>query len=310
MSSGGMERITWGDFVFAREVPRQGFEWREDLRLPEGWDYPPQSRMPGNESPPWLVSPGAYEFGVEGPSREVGALTAYRSSPLGLHRDFAQLDPEPAAIVKFANLYGVLGHGPLLEDPAGDVGNRVYGEGLRYWKRQIGKMASLTRAWDLARNNEGKSLRGYVKWKGNSARAHVEVEIPGWQQWFSANPWLVRLWKFGDAVEPVRYVVQSHVNACLFGHVAPSLLPLAGSVIRNVPDCLLSTLYASFALEIAGVHRQARECAAPDCTRQTIPGKSFGRYCSKKCYQRVYMRDKRKREKEHKAEPEVNDGEA
>ena len=117
-------------------------------------------------------------------------------------------------------------------------------------------MAALVHLWDLARSKSNKALREYVRWeKSGTERPQllVSVALPGWI-YTTFDPELIGIWERYDNAGPALWTVHVRVNQYLRQHVAPKLLPAAGSAIRDVADCLLGALYASFALEIAGVH--------------------------------------------------------
>ena len=106
---------------------------------------------------------------------------------------------------------------------------------------------------------------------------------------------LLERWKYGDPIEPARYFVHQEVNNRLRGHVSPAVLPFRKGEIFFFPDCLLSSLYTQFMLELSGRNRPAILCARPGCGRYFDPEHGRQRYCDKRCQQLAYYY--RKKEK-------------
>ena len=106
---------------------------------------------------------------------------------------------------------------------------------------------------------------------------------------------LLERWKHGDPVEPARYFVHREVNKLLRGHVSPAVLPFRRGEIFFFPDCLLSSLYTQFMLELSGRSRPAMLCERPGCGRYFEPTHGRQRYCEKPCQQLAYYY--RKKEK-------------
>ena len=99
---------------------------------------------------------------------------------------------------------------------------------------------------------------------------------------------LLERWKHGDPIEPARYFVHQEVNNRLRGHVSPAVLPFRKGEIFFFPDCLLSSLYTQFMLELSGRSRAAMLCARPGCGLYFEPAHGRQRYCDKQCQQLAY----------------------
>ena len=99
---------------------------------------------------------------------------------------------------------------------------------------------------------------------------------------------LLERWEHGDPVEPVRYFVHREVNIGLRGHVSPAVLPFRKGEIFFFPDCLLSSLYTQFMLELSGRNRPATLCGRPGCGRYFEPTHGRQKYCDKSCQQLAY----------------------
>ena len=107
---------------------------------------------------------------------------------------------------------------------------------------------------------------------------------------------LLERWKHGDPVEPVRYFVHREVNISLRGHVSPAVLPFRKGEIFFFPDCLLSSLYTQFMLELSGRSHPATLCERPGCGRYFEPTHGRQRYCDKRCQQLAYYYRRKERE--------------
>ena len=107
---------------------------------------------------------------------------------------------------------------------------------------------------------------------------------------------LLERWKHGDPVEPVRYFVHREVNISLRGHVSPAVLPFRKGEIFFFPDCLLSSLYTQFMLELSGRSHPATLCERPSCGRYFEPTHGRQRYCDKRCQQLAYYYRRKARE--------------
>ena len=137
---------------------------------------------------------------------------------------------------------------------------------------------------DYFRRDE--DLAGRMRHRGVTVLAHEEN---------GSDMDLLERWKHGDPIEPARYFVHREVNNRLRGHVSPAVLPFRNGEIFFFPDCLLSSLYTQFMLELSGRNRPAMLCARPGCGRYFDPAHGRQRYCDKPCQQLAYYY--RKKEK-------------
>ena len=108
---------------------------------------------------------------------------------------------------------------------------------------------------------------------------------------------LLERWEHGDPIEPARFFVHREVNNRLRGHVSPAVLPFREGEIFFFPDCLLSSLYTKFMLEISGRNRPAILCERPNCGRYFEPMHGRQKYCEKQCQQLAYYYRKKEKER-------------
>ena len=124
---------------------------------------------------------------------------------------------------------------------------------------------------------------------------HSEVRVLAHEE-SGSDIELLERWKHGDPVEPVRYFVHREVNISLKGHVSPAVLPFRKGEIFFFPDCLLSSLYTQFMLELSGRSRPAMLCERSSCGRYFEPIHGRQKYCDKRCQQLAYYYRRKERE--------------
>ncbi len=262
--------MTRGPFAFLWPVPEAGFEWDEDASPA----LPVELRAEPEEKGPWLVT-------VE----EEGWQRRY--APLGsreLHRRLAAVQPQPKAILRFANKYGLLKGEQMLLRP--DTTTSVNGEHINRWTAAIGELAALIELLDLAQARQAGRLGQIVTWHRDDqvniawqnswtgSQWELERPRPGRKGIYTAHlgglssqafqPDLAKRWEYGNVVEPTKYFVHHRVNEHLRGHVSPVVLPYHQGDIYMFPDSLLSAIYVSFALELSRSRQPKTLCAGCD----------------------------------------------
>jgi hypothetical protein len=129
-----------GQFEFIWEKPGRGDGYE--------WAGPPSSR-----SRMLLTQRKGVVFVQYAPLREA----------TGLFRDFADAEPTPEGVLKFANGYGCLG---VPDDP---VGPQSGWESLYSWRLRILMMRGLIMLWEALRDGSVDQLRRLIRWDGNDA---------------------------------------------------------------------------------------------------------------------------------------------
>ena len=130
---------------------------------------------------------------------------------------------------------------------------------------------------DYVRRDE--DLAGRMRHWGVTVLAHEEN---------GSDVELLERWKHGDPVEPARYFVCREVNNRQRGHVSPAVLPFRKGEIFFFPDCLLTSLYTQFMLELSGRSRPAMLCERPGCGLYFESAHGRQKYCGKRCQQLAY----------------------
>ncbi|MBI4491371.1 MAG: hypothetical protein HY690_01070 [Chloroflexi bacterium] len=295
MTERPFEAMARGPFAALLQVPVQGYRW--DAELTEG--------EPQDGDHQWLVAP--VPVGVPFPARQYAPLAVPN-----LHRRFARLRRTPEAVLKFANRYGLLGHGrALLVNSPHDAPSPIYlGESLRFWQDGIATLAPLLALWDLVQRGNSLALLPYVRWERESLAVRIQwawsekdgllpvaraterdarrVALVATEARGEQDRSLLARWRYGDTVEPARYWVCEQVNERLRGHVSPAVLPLRKGEVYFFPDCLRSALYTHLLLEVSGRVRPAMLCARPGCGRYFTPTHGRQRHCSGECRRLAY----------------------
>lgn len=292
------EEMTSGVFAQLLRVPLDGFRWEAALE-PSILDSQP------DEPGPWLVYPAP--IGESPPVRQYPPL----AEP-SLHRRFARKTPTEKEVLKFANSYGMLGHGRARASPSSL--SLVLAESYTFWYQEWLKLATLLRIWDLASKGLDQDLGAYFHWARQPTRviatlisdeggllrgpvrrafaARVAPPIPPDALAHNmliasealGDEELLARWKYDDPIEPARYYVHQQVNRGMHGHVHPTVLLYRKGQIFFFPDCLLSAMYVHFALEISGRPRAAKLCERSGCGEYFIPMKrSDQRFCDDRC---------------------------
>jgi hypothetical protein len=218
-----------------------------------------------------------------------------------MHRRFARLRGTDRSILRFANRYGLLGHGAVA------MGTRVLQryEALRVWRREASVMKKLVEIWDLVKKGDAGKLGQWVRWDINPKRvvlwAEGDFQVLGHERHPDTLP-IREQWQFGEVIEPARHYIYLQVSKKLEAHVNPVVHPDLRGDIMLVPDCLLSAMYVQFAIELSGKERPAIVCQG--CGRYFPPLHGAQRYCEEECRKRTWWRQKRsnkntKRERVH-----------
>jgi hypothetical protein len=216
-----------------------------------------------------------------------------------MHRRFARLRETERSILRFANRYGLLGHGAVF------MGSRVLQryEALRVWHREASTMKKLVEVWDLVKRGDAGKLGQWVQWSKPPMQVAWnypgEFELLGDELFPGTLPIRDR-WRFGEVIEPARHYVFLQVSKKLEGHVNPVVHPDLRGDIMLVPDCLLSAMYVQFAIELSGKERPAIVCQG--CGRYFPPVHGAQRYCEEECRKRTWWRKKRPNKKHDEGE--------
>lgn len=285
-----------------------GYLWRDDLRPAFG-----EGSLMIDDPPPgerWLVPAGLG-----------GRLYPFLNRP-SLGREFYRLslDPTDAEIARFAGKFGFLGKGTLLVSRGkgplksftigGD--SQDLGESRSDWITELVDFRDLWETWQDAstllgadfepEHKVGEARRRLAErfhWDDDGSfryDSRVEGSLFGWKEWhrWIAAPMmsdfdiLKKNVPSGDLAAAGRFYVHREINDRLRQHINAHILPFRASVLRFVPDSLLSAIYLRFALEISGGMGRMRECLG--CGREFPPSRRDQNYCGKNCRERASYR--------------------
>lgn len=285
--------------------PDAGYEWFE-------WEYHDHLERQPNDPGPWLVPKG--DDWARYP-----ILRRRRLLPelVGLGRHCT-----PERILAFANEWGSLGRDERMVPR-----NMSSAASIRTWHQESAKLSVLWQLWEWARTGDAEKVAPYVRWFQRPtsvqiamiARSGVPDEelttkiyptsgertisikeaAPGELLWGpiqllageSYDQWgLLRKWKFGDSLGPIRYYVASEINKELLSHVSRTVLPFLDYAIRYFPDSLLTAAYIQLQDHIAQGAAAERECLAPFCPNGSrfIPRRRDQKFCNPQCRNRAH----------------------
>lgn len=227
---------------------------------------------------PWLVA-----------LEPVGATRP--SNPLAensLHRVFSSLELTQEAIKRFADRYGLLGH-PRPVRLTRDKDRRGQGEPLSFWKDEIQRLAKLLELWELAKAKRLEDLRQYITWERRPRAVCLHADLADGGVIFSRLEGAdCNGWEVGDVVGPARSFIHAKASRVLGDHGRPEIPPIGEGEAHFRPDCLLSSLYLLFNLEISGRKRLSRQCPGEECHIWFTPRNDRQVYHDLSCRRRTW----------------------
>jgi len=171
-------------------------------------------------------------------AKEATKRTGERRPFTGLHRTFADVEPTPEGIVRFADEYGMLTHGENL------AGSAYWGEPLTLWREQVFAMRRCLRLWDAVRGDDAETLARHVRWHHRhdadagaswdevSVVSHEAPPAPAlgvepYERWtmsplVSPDLFVQGGWQAGELVRPAMEYVRRKLNAALEGRAIPN----------------------------------------------------------------------------------------
>jgi len=103
--------------------------------------------------------------------------------------------------------------------------------------------------------------------------------------------------QLGDPMGPARYYVRDEINRALEGHVSLTVADVGGGTLTPQADCLLSSIYLDFALEVIGKTRSTVMCRNPNCGKFFHSKRTNQQYCDEQCRWKRNASQKRRRAK-------------
>lgn len=209
----------------------------------------------------------------------------FRDSP-GLFRDFAKLEPSPAAILAFADR-----HGPLITPPParGDVSHGS----LLWYQDSIARLSDAVALWECltqCKASKDRSCLGrWIQWKGGRLTWTWRVSHTASDSTVNAT----KDYSDGELIRPAEgllfFLLQSHMHPRIQGQperpiATVSITPHANHVVDfgiSVNN-LIDVLWLQFAFAVRGDKRFG-ECQACGGSFE-IKGKRTSKvFCSTKC---------------------------
>jgi hypothetical protein len=301
-----------GAFAHVAVVPDDGFEWRDDVRPPEGdkiaWEETPDTRGP------WLVARGDT-------GRRVSTLQSDR-----LLHDFDDLaeHPTPDRFRLFANRFGHLREPSMLAPLALRGSGRILSSQLLQGERLV-DLINEVRAWrDLRETwNDMRTLEDpdavpsrIVARARRRLGQRIQVSVSGETVvYISANDdasetWLSRrtIVRPGIAQEDeiraylapdllpraARLHVSFSLNEAILDSVHPVVMPMRGSVVRFFPDSLWAAIHVAAMRELSGSLNE-RPCR--ECGQLFLVFRRHAQYCRRACKDIAAARRRRQRDR-------------
>ena len=217
----------------------------------------------------------------------------------GLFRTFAETEATPEGVRRFASIYGFqyerdldrLGWFRLTVPKLYGDNTAVYAEPFESWRDNILNVREVLLIWDLARQENTRELRRYLRWKEGELLLRSDVhELEGEYTVIDNihRPTEQRIgFSQGDLLKPARYVAGTFVNTYLEGEVSPGLLWDRTDFSHHLtilPQSLVGALWLQFARAIDR-DREYRACL--NCGDWFEVGQGAAsrarQFCSNKC---------------------------
>ena len=252
--------------------------------------------------------------------KEMGGLEPREYSPLkdvnGLFRTFAETEPTPEGVLKFADQYGSLG---------GDVVNRFrpeaaspdsipdFGEPLIVWIWEIKSIRHSVAIWDLIRNGAAEELSKVICWNDSWDEGFtvsirflneedqppflIEADDESTAQIPRIHGSFEEAYRSGDPFLPALNYVQGVINTHLRKRTQ-STLQGTGNIaspfdLQIKPDSLIGAIWLQFALALDGNYdyHPCEECSLWFAISPGA-GRPEKQYCSDACRMRAYRKRK------------------
>ena len=316
------QTMTQGPFAALLRVPEEGFGWRDGLVALDGdrvrentketWlvrhdslyvrQYPPLAiqslhrQFASIEPTPESILAFANEFGFLGHTQWlVDTSSNNQSMPVGEPLRFWQNEIDRLA--RLIDLWEL-----VKQERRQDLSHLVrwtpLGEPQQVTLHLVSVGGKLQPRLAVCLQKNPLEFSDFFRQDGEYAEQmrYSEMTVLAYQEKASDLELLER-WKHGDPLEPARFYVHREVNNHQKGHVSPAVLPFRKGELFFFPDCLLSSLYTLFMLELSGRSRQPMLCERPGCGRYFQPEHGRQQYCEKRCQQLAYYYRKKEKER-------------
>ena len=286
---------------FEWEVAKSGYCWRED------WESGlPACRISGYAHAGLPQStPETERFLVV--NTEISRPPETKSySPLkttGLFLDFSSLEPEDAAIVAFADRWGLLTNSEVIVSSEVDEGLPFPGEPRSLWTTALLRMKYLVKLWRMVEGSDRIALQRVIEWHDlyNLHGFYSGGDGTGFDRhWIPWPPPHSIGVKRGDVVAAARHALTNRVNEAIRGSIHPELVSSSRGArpsLHLVPQDLLSGLWLQFARAIAGGKEYSRcdHCGGWFEISSPEGGRVDKKYCSPACRARRWRAERHQR---------------
>lgn len=227
-----------------------------------------------------------------------GARYAPLQTHTGLFKTFADTEPTPENILRFANKHGPLGVTVNIAAPTGRV--PWSGESLSTWTAEILHMRHAVELWALVRESNAKKLKQHITWHDG------RVSYDSGRQPARGTPFfhhtdtitgteVLSRFRRGDVVKPAWYFLQQIVKNCMKNTLSFEPLWDENQLgLYAVPHNLIGALWLQFGYAVVGKKDYPR---CRQCQNWYESSRMNKHYCSRACRFKSYrQRQQRARE--------------
>lgn len=219
-----------------------------------------------------------------------------------LYQIFANTDPTPEGIVKFANNYGLLGEKIFaLNTNEGPLNSA---ERLGLWIKEINDIREAFRFWEKINASDTKGLSQNIRW--NNSRDDVSfVNDNGGYLIAHSESLKTMPFVYPDIIFPAKLHLLRVINEHLKGRVSPRLYfnrDYRNQDLYFVPDNLIGALWLQFAQAVEG-NKEYFHCKQCGLVFEIDPDTGFRtnkRYCSASCRNKALRKRQQKALSLHK----------
>ena len=275
---------------------------RKTLDIPEFWCFVPEGgflfeKVPAPAHAERLLIPNPGSTGTR-------RYQPLRDCPF-LFRRFAEMKPDETGVKEFADQFGFLGHGQVLDDITQFTSQkRIIGERLAHWQSQVYTMRILVKLWDSLRENDWVFLGKVIRWTTSeiiqfNPRVEDFSDLPeiaiGAEPIAAPHSHLESLQRFqpGDTIEPAKVYLMESVKKQLEGRVALdfSLNSQGSPILRYSAKNLLGALWLQLAESIIGnaVPKHCEYCKQWFEVSGKKGSRSDKRFCSAACRNQFHL---------------------
>ncbi len=285
------------DFIAAVPVSKSGYRWEHNFEA-----YAREVKR-GGTGADGLVLAGQVLGQVGGDHRVYDPFTQEKA----LWRDFAKLEPTEAAILAFANRYGVL--------RSDDTTN------LSDWRDAMARWAFAFSLWEAIeaykRSRRSAAINQYVRWEKNT----LHWQAPPWSQktkWLTLPASDAQQFNHGDLLAPAQSLLVSLFRLHMYRQLPGQPVATPNATLDVWPDPartmafkivvpnLIDVLWIQFAVAVAN-EKQFLSCEVCGRAFELDDNRVDRRFCDNACRMKAYRDRKKKAIEMHRRGKSIKD---